>query len=140
LKWRDDGAGVVVSELLDDVGFPQSLLDIAILGERCGEVSPARSAEVWRSRRHHLRKARSERKDLVVDLKGFDGVLGNVFRFRGNDGHEVTLEEKFFGQGICFGGILACENVGDAGNLQCRCGIQFSNPCAWMGAPDELRT
>src|SRR5206468_5825738 len=78
LHGGDDASGVVVRKFLDDVGFPESLLDIAILSQRCGEVSPSlcssstsglsllcsscgclykwvsRSAVVRRSRRHKL--------------------------------------------------------------------------------------
>src|SRR5438132_4938487 len=104
LEWRDDSPGVVVGELFDDVGFPESLLDIAALSERCGQVPPSLrsscSSEIRRSRRHYLGKIRSERKDLVVDFKRFDGVVGNVFHFGSNDGDNVTLEEELFGQRI----------------------------------------
>src|SRR5882724_7605036 len=84
LQWSDDGSRVVIRKLLDDVRFLKTVFDIAILSKRRGEIPPSlfsSSTQVWRIRRHDLRKIRSERKDLILPLDRFHSVLRQVFGF-----------------------------------------------------------
>ena len=77
--------------------------------------------------------------DLVVDFNRFQSVFGNVFRFCGNDGNDVTLKEKFLGQRIRLRRILACENVRDTRHVARLCGIKLSHSRTRMRATEQLR-
>ena len=109
-----NGSGKAISELLDDVGFGEAFVDVALLvgpggeglvGGRIllSEKIAFAGSQIRRVACHHVLKSRGKRQDFVLDFNGVGGILREVFRLSHHDRNYFSLKVQFqrkrFGHG-----------------------------------------
>ena len=109
LHWNGDTPGKSIRELLNDVGFRKTFLEIALLIRpsclrivlwrvRRPKQIPFTASKIGCIGRHGVFERRRKRKHLILNLDGPGGILREILTFGGDNGNRFTLKIQFFAQ------------------------------------------